>query len=196
MNSDDRRLINSCLAGRVSGFNDLVRKYQDRLYNSVLRIVNNPEDAADVVQESFINAYQSLKSFKGDSEFFTWLYRIAFNAAVSLKRKKKPQYSLELPNGELCHHPTDESIGSRPDYGLIEAERDKELYRAMALLSEDHRQVLILRDLDDMSYEDIAEIIAVPIGTVRSRLNRARLELRERLQTADVSQEDSRERRS
>ena len=89
MNTDDRRLIAECLKGRTASFGDLVRRYQDRLFNAVYRVLDNTEDTHDVVQEAFLNAYQSLNSFKGDSEFFTWLYRIAFNAAITLKRKRR-----------------------------------------------------------------------------------------------------------
>jgi RNA polymerase sigma-70 factor, ECF subfamily len=182
VNSDDRRLIAACLAGRTAEFNSLVLRYQDRLFNSVLRVVQNPDDAADVVQESFINAFQSLKAFKGDSEFFTWLYRIAFNAAISQKRKRRPVRPLESADGEWAVQPADESHGIDPGDRLARQERDRQLYDAMAKLTDDHRTALVLRDIDDLSYEQMAEVLGVPIGTVRSRLNRARLELRERLE--------------
>ena len=95
MNDQDRRLIAECLSGRRDAFGELVDRYQARSYNAALRLVDNFEDAADVVQDSFLNAYQSLHAFKGDAEFFTWLYRIAFNGAISLKRKKRPTVSLD-----------------------------------------------------------------------------------------------------
>jgi RNA polymerase sigma-70 factor, ECF subfamily len=187
VNADDRRCIAACLAGESEQFNVLVRRYQDRLFNSVLRVVQNPEDAADAVQETFINAYQSLGSFKGDAEFFTWLYRIAFNAAITNRRKNRTMLPLEKPGGDLSYHPADGSMDSQPDDRLTRDERNRELYAAMATLSEDHRTVLILRDIDEMNYEQLAEILNVPIGTVRSRLNRARLELRKRLEKSDES---------
>src|SRR6188768_732496 len=93
--SDDRRLIAECLGGRREAFGELVSRYQNRLYNAAVRLVENLEDAADVVQDAFLNAFQSLHTFKGDAEFFTWLYRIAFNAAISLRRKKKIVISLD-----------------------------------------------------------------------------------------------------
>src|SRR5262245_48495526 len=86
VNLDDRRLISASVNGQPAAFGDLVHRYQDRLFNAVLRVVDNPHDAQDVVQDAFVNAYQSLASFKGDAEFYTWLYRIAFNTAVSMKR--------------------------------------------------------------------------------------------------------------
>ena len=114
MNTDDRRLISDCRAGNASAFGELVRRYQDRLFNAVLRVVDQPEDAADVIQDAFLNAYQSLNSFKGDSEFFTWLYRIAFNAAISLRRKRKAVVSFDgLPDAKAVE-PEDPSEFARP----------------------------------------------------------------------------------
>jgi RNA polymerase sigma-70 factor, ECF subfamily len=184
VNADDRRLIAECLQGRREAFGELVRRYQDRLYNAVYRVVDNPEDAYDVVQDAFLNAYQSLNSFKGDSEFFTWLYRIAFNTAISLKRKKRVLLSLdgsrrEEPIGE----PIDGSELSQPGSGLERTEGEARLQKALSRLSAEHRAVLVLKDLEGQRYEDIAVILDVPIGTVRSRLHRARFELREILES-------------
>ena len=89
MSADDRRLIRECLQGDASAFGELVRRYQDRLYNTAYRLVGNAEDAQDVVQDAFLHAYQALDGFKGDSQFFTWLYRIAVNTAISLRRKQR-----------------------------------------------------------------------------------------------------------
>ena len=106
MSADDHRLIAECLQGDTAAFGVLVRRYQDRLYNTVYRLVDNAEDAHDVVQEAFLNAYQSLDSFKGDSLFFTWLYRIAVNTAISLKRKQRVVVSIDAGrNGEPAIEP-------------------------------------------------------------------------------------------
>src|SRR5260370_23693650 len=115
---DDRRLIADCLKGRTAAFGELVRRYQDRLYNTVFRLVDNAEDAQDVVQDAFLNAYQSLDSFKGDSRFFTWLYRIAVNAAISLKRKRKGALSIHSGGDppEARPEPLDDSEFSRPGH--------------------------------------------------------------------------------
>jgi hypothetical protein len=115
VNTDDRRLIADCLAGHTPAFGDLVRRYQDRLFNAVLRVVDQPEDAADVVQDAFLNAYQSLNSFKGDSEFFTWLYRIAFNAAISLRRKRKAILSFDGVPDTKTAEPIDPSEFTRAE---------------------------------------------------------------------------------
>jgi RNA polymerase sigma-70 factor, ECF subfamily len=183
VNTDDRRLIAECLAGQNSAFGALVRRYQDRLFNAVFRVLDNAEDAADVVQEAFINAFQSLNSFKGDSEFFTWLYRIAFNAAISLKRKRKAVLSIDWAREEKgVAEPEDRSAFTRPGTGLERSEEDTQLMAALDRLSAEHRVVLVLKDLEGQKYEEIAVILDVPIGTVRSRLHRARLELRDLLQ--------------
>lgn len=183
MNIDDRRLIADCLAGNTSAFGALVRRYQDRLFNAVLRVVDHAEDAADVVQDAFLNAYQSLNSFKGDSEFFTWLYRIAFNAAISLRRKRKAVLSFDGgPDDKGVTEPIDPSEYGRPGVALERNEEDAHVMAALDRLSVEHRVVLVLKDLEGQKYEEIAVILDVPIGTVRSRLHRARLELRDLLQ--------------
>ena len=187
MNPEDRSLIRECLNGRTAAFGDLVRRYQDRLFNAVYRLTGNAEDASDVVQEAFLNAYQSLHSFKGDSEFYTWLYRIAFNSSVSLKRKKKVVLSIDggRPDGELLIDPADESAFAGPNERLERSEDEARLQRGLDRLSEDHRAVLVLKDLQGQKYEEIAEVLGVPIGTIRSRLHRARLELRDVLEESE-----------
>jgi RNA polymerase sigma-70 factor, ECF subfamily len=175
--SDDRQLIAACLQGRSAAFGDLVCRYQDRLYNTVFRLLDNQEDARDVVQEAFLSAYQSLRSFKGDSLFFTWLYRIAVNTAISYKRKQRVLPRLQSgPGGPP--EVADASDSIRPEKSLEMAEDEKRVHEALMRLSLEHRAVLIMKDMEGQKYEDIAVALQVPIGTVRSRLHRARLELR------------------
>ena len=181
MNADDRRLIADTLAGRTAAFGELVLRHQDRLFNAVVRVVDHTDDAADAVQDAFINAYQSLGSFKGDAEFYTWLYRIAFNSAISLKRKRKAVVSLDAGrdgdgNGGL--DPADPHGEAGPGADLERSEEEAILQAALNRLSVEHRAVLVLKDIDGLKYEEIADILAVPIGTVRSRIHRARLELK------------------
>jgi RNA polymerase sigma-70 factor (ECF subfamily) len=184
VNGDDHRLIAECLKGRTAAFGELVRRYQDRLYNTVFRLVGSAEDAQDVVQEAFLHAYQSLDGFKGDSRFFTWLYRIAVNSAISLKRKRRVAVGIntgrEGQGGAI--EPLDTSAFSRPGQSLEKADEERRIQTALNRLSPEHRAVLILKDMEDQKYEDMAEILQVPIGTIRSRLHRARLELRELLE--------------
>jgi RNA polymerase sigma-70 factor (ECF subfamily) len=186
VSADDPRLIAECLKGDKAAFGALVRRHQDRLFNTVFRLIDNAEDAQDVVQESFLHAYQALESFKGDSLFFTWLYRIAVNTAISHKRKRRIAFSLYAGrNGEAGLEPLDESEATRPEHALEQAEQERRIQRALNQLSPEHRAVLILKDMDGQKYEEIAEILRVPIGTIRSRLHRARTELRELLETQE-----------
>ncbi len=180
MSADDHRLIAECLKGNTAAFGDLVERHQDRLYNTMVRLLDHAEDARDVVQEAFLHAYQSLHSFKGDSLFFTWLYRIAMNTAISMKRKQRPVLRIQ-PNREGGNllEPLDVSEGNQPGYALEMAEEERRIHEALARLSPEHRAVLVMKDMEGMKYEDMAEVLDVPIGTIRSRLHRARLEMRE-----------------
>jgi RNA polymerase sigma-70 factor (ECF subfamily) len=183
VSADDRQLITACLEGDDSAYGELVRRYQDRLYSTVYRLVDRAEDAQDVVQEAFLNAYQALDSFKGDSLFFTWLYRIAVNTAISLRRRQRAMLSIEANrHAEAAIEPADPSSESRPEYGLEQEEQGQRIREALARLSPEHRMVLVLKDMEGHKYEAMAEILEVPIGTIRSRLHRARSELRQILE--------------
>jgi RNA polymerase sigma-70 factor (ECF subfamily) len=182
VNAEDRRSITECLNGQPEAFGALVRRYQDRLFNAVVRIMDNHDDALDVVQDAFINAYQSLSSFKGDAEFYTWLYRIAFNTAVSQKRRRRALISLETGrDGQAVLDPHDPSEETRPGAALERTEEELALRSALNRLSPEHRTVLGLKDIDGLKYDEIADVLGVPIGTIRSRIHRARLELRDLL---------------
>jgi RNA polymerase sigma-70 factor (ECF subfamily) len=179
VSTDDQRLIAASLRGNASAFGELVRRHQDRLYHTVYRLVDNPEDALDVIQEAFLSAYQSLDSFKGDSLFFTWLYRIAVNTAISMKRKRRVVYSIDAArNGDAQIDPADPSELNRPGHALEQAEQSRRVHEALSKLSPEHRAVLVMKDMEGQKYEDMADVLDVPIGTIRSRLHRARLELR------------------
>jgi RNA polymerase sigma-70 factor, ECF subfamily len=188
VSADDHCLIAECLAGNAAAFGVLVRRYQDRLFNTVIRLVDNPEDAHDVVQEAFLNAYQSLDGFKGDSLFFTWLYRIAVNTAISMRRKQRVSLSIDTNrNGEQRIDPLDPSEQSRPGHALEQAEQERRIQHALSRLSPEHRAVLVMKDMEGQKYENMAEVLQVPIGTIRSRLHRARLELRQLLEQDQIS---------
>jgi RNA polymerase sigma-70 factor, ECF subfamily len=182
VSADDQRLIQDCLRGRTEAFGELVCRYQDRLYNTVYRLLDNAEDARDAVQEAFLHAYQSLNTFKGDSLFFTWLYRIAVNTAFSLKRKQRAVLSIHRArDGRAATEPLDDSAGNQPDFALERADEERMVQQALNRLSPEHRTVLVMKDLEGQKYEIMAEVLQVPIGTIRSRLHRARMELRELL---------------
>jgi RNA polymerase sigma-70 factor (ECF subfamily) len=189
VSGDDHRLITECLRGRTAAFGELVRRYQDRLFNTVYRLLDNADDAQDVVQEAFLSAYQSLNSFKGDSLFFTWLYRIAINTAISLKRKQRVAVSISTASEEgHVAEPVDASEYAQPGHALEKAEEERRIQSALNRLSQEHRAVLIMKDMEGLKYEAMASVLQVPIGTIRSRLHRARLELREVLELDEKRQ--------
>lgn len=183
VSADDHRLIADSRRGDPAAFGELVRRYQDRLYNTVYRLVGNADDALDVVQESFLHAYQALDGFKGDAQFFTWLYRIAVNTAISHKRKQRVPAVRLAPGDD--DEPADRSEVSQPGLALERAEEERRIQEALGRLSPEHRAVLILKEIEGQKYEAIADILGVPIGTIRSRLHRARLELREVLRPGE-----------
>jgi RNA polymerase sigma-70 factor (ECF subfamily) len=180
--TDDQTLITECLAGRKAAFGELVSRHQDRLFNTLLRFLGNAEDARDVLQEALLNAYLALEKFKGDSQLYTWLYRIAMNTAMTHKRKERVALSKRVSRADAAEEPADQSAYNRPESNMLRTEEGERLQNALGKLSPEHRLVLILKDMDGQKYEAMAEALDVPIGTVRSRLHRARLELRELLE--------------
>ncbi|HEX3999643.1 MAG TPA: sigma-70 family RNA polymerase sigma factor [Pirellulales bacterium] len=177
--NDDAQLIDQALAGQSVAFGRLVTKYQDRLYNALVHVVGSAEEAKDVAQDAFVQAFLKLDSFQRSAAFYTWLYRIAFNLAISRFRKTKPTVSVDR-----ARESSGQEIMARdppPGERLEQQERAQQVQLALAALDEHHRAVLVLREIDGCSYEAIAEILDLPVGTVRSRLHRARMELRELL---------------
>ncbi len=177
--SDDAPLIAATLAGDSAAFGQLVGQYQDRLYNSLVRVLGSAEDARDIVQDAFVQAYLKLNTFRGSSAFYTWLYRIAFNLAMSHARKQRPTASLDQAKAGFGGEPVDGA--GPPDANLAQRERVEMVHAALASLSDEYRQILVLRELEGCRYDEIAEILDLPAGTVRSRLFRARLQLRDQL---------------
>lgn len=181
---DDKELIEAALKGNSAAFGELVRKYQDRLYNTMSHLIGSSEDARDVVQDAFVKAFVKLESFQHSCAFYTWLYRIAFNTAMSRQRRRRPTESIDADRG---NDPLDP--GAAPGDRLEREELAEQVRAALNRVSDDHRTVLVLRDIDGCDYETIAEILDLPLGTVRSRIHRARLELRDELKR--VLQPDS-----
>ncbi|HTN73888.1 MAG TPA: sigma-70 family RNA polymerase sigma factor [Pirellulaceae bacterium] len=176
---DDAQLIDEALEGDAQSFGLLVRKYQDRLFNTVLHVAGCREEAEDVVQDAFVQAFLKLKSFQRQSAFYTWLYRIAFNLAISRRRRRKSEVSVEQHREAAGLEPIDD--GEAPEERLLREERSEQVTAALQLLSDEHRSILVLREMEGCCYETIAEILELPVGTVRSRLHRARLQLRDEL---------------
>lgn len=184
----ESQLIDLAAKGDHAAFTSLVELHQDRLFASMLQVTGSPDEAEEVVQEAFIRAFVKLDSFQGHSQFFTWIYRIAFNAALSRKRRHRAKVSLdqlrEAGGTELV---VDQQQADEP---LLQRERVEAVRRALQDLSEDHRAILVLREMEGFSYEEIAEIIQISIGTVRSRISRARAQLKLILESSDESLED------
>ncbi|MCS7466240.1 sigma-70 family RNA polymerase sigma factor [Stieleria sp. ICT_E10.1] len=173
---EESELIDRALAGDRSAFAELVRQNQDRLFASMLQVTGSPEEAEEASQEAFIRAFVKLDTFQRNSQFFTWVYRIAFNSALTLRRKKKARVSLDQlreDNG-MEMGGDDEGV----DEPMLRDERVSLVRRAIDTLTEEHRKILVLREMDEFAYEEIAEILEISIGTVRSRLSRARRQLK------------------
>lgn len=179
--SRDLSLIEECLDGRLDAFGELIEPYQDRIFNTIYRMTGSTEDAAELLQEAMIRAFRGLKSYQADSAFYTWLYRIALNVVFSNRRRRR----VRMVRAEDCSlgrlDPPDATERSRPSRNLEVAEQREIIQQALEEVPEAYRAVLVLKDIDGLKYEEIAEILDIPLGTVRSRLHRARSEMRDRL---------------
>lgn len=174
---NDDFLIDRTIQGDQEAYGQLVSKYQDRLFKTMTHVVGSSEDAYDVIQEAFLQAYLRLETFRKTSRFYTWLYRIAFNVAMGIKRKQKPvSFFSQVSEINSCDY---DSRQRRPDELMTSAENIELVQKSIALLDTDFRSVIILREMEDLSYEEISEILDIPLGTVRSRLHRARSILKE-----------------
>ena len=179
--NDDQALIEACRAGETEAYGVLVRRYQERLYPTVLRLTGCAEDAQDLLQETFLRAYEKLARFHGASSFYTWIYRIAVNLALSGHRRRRPMLRLDDGSERNAPGPAVDPRETDPSLPLERAERDRLIQNALDALAPDHRAVVVMKEFDGLRYEEIGAVLGVPVGTVRSRLHRARCELRERL---------------
>lgn len=180
--SEDQQLIDECLAGRTEAFGQLVARHQHRLYNTLVKILGSPDDAQEVAQDAFVHAFEKLGTFRGKSAFYSWLFRIAYNCAISRKRKAKhPAASIDALREQSGHEPRDAHPANRPAHQLELTELQGQVRAALAELSEDFRTVIVLKEIENLSYEEIAQIVGCPLGTVRSRIHRARALLLESL---------------
>lgn len=196
-NNFDEELVSALVKKAVKGdneaFGELILKYENFIYNIIYHAIGNKDDAFDVSQEVFIKAFRALKSFRGECKFSTWLYKIAGNAAKDYIRDKSKRKTISLSDwtdedtGDetlTSIRPPDiieESIDAKPEAAYERNERRDIVREAIANLSEDHKNVIILRDIEGYSYDDIANMLDIEIGTVKSRLNRARLAVKEYL---------------
>ena len=175
--STDKELVKRVQKGDKGAFDLLVLKYEHKIVNLVMRYVRDPETALDISQESFIKAYRALPRFRGDSAFYTWLYRIAVNTAknyLAAQRRRPADIELDLqdPDQYGLHAKLKET--DTPEAVSLSDELQEILERAIQALPDDLRTAIVLRELDGMSYEEIAQTMDCPVGTVRSRIFRAR----------------------
>jgi len=184
---DEAELVKRCAKGDTEAFGRLVTHYEDAIFNLVFRMVGNREDARDVTQEVFIRAFRSIGLFEGRSRFGTWLYSIAVNQSITERRRRAlasrtgevPMSALARDDGEAAYDPAGE--GPAPSDRLDSEETRRAVEEAIAELPEEHRAVVVLRDIHGLDYRGISEALRCSRGTVKSRLHRARAELKRKL---------------
>ncbi|MHB8202597.1 MAG: sigma-70 family RNA polymerase sigma factor [Desulfomonilaceae bacterium] len=186
-NDDDEEVVKRCAGGDREAFNDLVLKYQKKVFSVAYRFVGDPEEANDLAQEIFTAAYQNLKSFRGDSKFSTWLFQIATNRGKNrfkyLKRRgffTNKGSSETDDEGDQSHRALPDQTAN-PEELLSGNQIRKAVIEAINELEPDHREIVILRDIEGLSYDEIARILDLPEGTTKSRLHRARMVVKEKL---------------
>ncbi|OIO96858.1 MAG: hypothetical protein AUJ92_04960 [Armatimonadetes bacterium CG2_30_59_28] len=186
----EKELIARCLDGNLETFDRLMEMHETQIYNLAYRMIGNREDAADLTQDAFIRAFHALPRFRGGSAFSTWLYRIATNVCLDHIKKYRRQKSKMTPSQirtadqeelDLLDELGDSSLD--PQEVLDRREQQKAVQSVISTLPEHQRAVLVLYDIQGESYEEVAQILDISIGTVKSRLNRARLALKSRLET-------------
>jgi RNA polymerase sigma-70 factor (ECF subfamily) len=181
----DQALVERVQNGDSSAFDMLVLKYQNRISKLIARFVRNPADVQDVAQEAFIKAYRALPNFRGESAFYTWLYRIAINTAKNhlvASARKSPSYAVDVQEVEKYDASEWLKEYATPERELLASEIQATVNTALEVLPPDLREAITLREIEGLSYEDIAQVMDCPIGTVRSRIFRAREAIDEKLQ--------------
>ena len=184
---DDAELVRLVRTGQSDAFGELVRRYQDRVFNACWRVCGNAEDARDVTQDAFLKAYENLATFRQESGFYTWLFRVAMNLALSLKRSAKHRRTVSLDGGADSGGTQAGGLSDRLRRAREAADADApsdaevqaSVVRALQGLNEEDRAVVVLRDIEGFDYQQIAEILGMPLGTVRSKLHRSRAALRD-----------------
>lgn len=171
----EQQLVKAARAGDADAFETLVLRYEKRVYALTLRVCGNSSDAQEAAQEAFLSAWQSLPFFRGEASFATWLYRLAMNASVDLLRREKRQKTVSLDDGELNLDLPDSRL--TPHEEAEQRELQETIQTGLKSLPDDYRAVLVLRELHQLSYQEISDALDVDIGTVKSRINRGRKRL-------------------
>lgn len=178
----DAELVRQSRSGQTAAFGVLVARYQDRVFNTCYRICHRHADALDLTQATFLRAFESLERFESRARFYTWLFRIAVNLAISHCRRARRRPVPLDDDDEAEAAPLSATVASR-EPGVVEVavrrEETRQVEQALAQLDEEHRAVLVLKDIEEMDYATIAEVLDVPVGTVKSRIHRGRLRLYE-----------------
>ncbi|GBE48654.1 ECF RNA polymerase sigma-E factor [bacterium BMS3Bbin12] len=173
----DRELVERAQQGDNRAFDALVRKYQHKIVKLVSRYLHDPHESLDVAQDAFLKAYRALPNFRGDSAFYTWLYRIAINTAKNhlvAQGRRPPDEDVDAQEAEQYEGQSGLKEYATPEHMLLRDEIEQTVFRAIEDLPEDLRTAITLRELEGMSYEEIAQTMDCPVGTVRSRIFRAR----------------------
>jgi RNA polymerase sigma-70 factor (ECF subfamily) len=183
VSEEDREVVRRIQAGETEAFEVLVEKYKRKTFRLAYGVLRDQEEALDVAQEAFVKAFRSLPKFKGESAFYTWLFRITMNVALDRKRQRAARArslgTEDVPPEEWER--TAVATDTSPDDEAVSAQRRARIGRALESLPEHHRSIIILSDIEGLSYREIAEVLAIPMGTVMSRLHNARKRLREAL---------------
>ena len=173
----DAELVSRVQAGDKTAFDILVQKYQHKVVNLVSRFVSDQAECQDIAQDTFIKAYRAIGNFRGDSQFYTWLYRIAANTAknyLASRSRKSPKYSVDVDDAEHYEGESGLKEYANPENLLLTDEIKSTIFQAIESLPDDLKSAITLREIEGLSYEEIADVMACPIGTVRSRIFRAR----------------------
>ncbi|TMA27953.1 MAG: sigma-70 family RNA polymerase sigma factor [Deltaproteobacteria bacterium] len=183
--AEDRRLVRAAQTGDEQAFRQLVVRYQRRVYQLALGMTKDPDDAMDIAQETFVRVHRYLPTFKGDSSFFTWTYRIAMNLSLDFQRRKGRAERVDQLEGdeaeiEAAMDPPSAALAG-PQRAALNSELKEKIEEALAGLSENHRAILLLREVEGLSYAELAKVLGIRKGTVMSRLFHARLKMQKKL---------------
>ena len=188
---EDTEMVQAVLGGDATAYRGLVEKYQERVYAMIYGMIRNREDARDLTQEAFVKAYRNLSGFRLEAGFYTWLYRIAMNLAIDFTRSRKRRESTGFDESVATRDGTGNVAelhhGDSPSRRIERQQLYDQIMSAMEKLPDDQRQVVLLRELEGLSYREIAEVMEIPEGTVMSRLFYARKKLQKLLQSDGVT---------